>query len=99
MEASKWSMSWPGVGDGFDAGLMVNESRMLHGDAMKTLQRITLAPGNYAVRFALSPTITKSVYASGVEEKEIVHKGMVHLVRKANFIGAERGFFTTGARH
>lgn len=93
-------MKWPRVGDEFDTAFMINESRLLHGDPINTLQRITQAPGNYAVRFALSPTIIKSVFVSGVEKREVVHKGMVHLARKANYIGAERGLLTTtGRRH
>jgi hypothetical protein len=99
MEAAKWAMSWPAAGDEFEVNYMINESRFLHDDPIKTLHRITQAPANYAVRFAMSPTISKSVFASGVENKEIVHKGMVHLICRANYIGAERGLFTTGFRH
>jgi hypothetical protein len=99
MEAAKWAMSWPCVGEEFNGALMVNVSRNLHGDPIQTMQRIQLAPGNYAVRFAMSPSITKSVFTTGQEEKTIVYKGMTHLVCKANHIGAERSFFGTGPRH
>lgn len=99
MESAKWSMSWPSAGEDFDGSLMISESRMLHGDPIKTLHRITQAPANYAVRFAMSPTISKTVFGSGVEDKEIVHKGMVHLICRANYIGAERGLYSAGFRH
>jgi len=99
MEEAKWVMNWPCIGSDFTTDFMINESRFLHGDSTTTMRRVAMAPGNYAVRFALSPTITKSVFVNGVETKTIIHKGMVHLVRKANYIGAERGYLAAGPRH
>lgn len=98
MNAEKWTMKWPAVGEDYNYNEMVNESRLLHGTPIKTLERLTQAPNNYSVRFAMSPTIIKSDFSTGVERKEHVHKALVHLVRKHDYIGAERSFYNAPQR-
>jgi hypothetical protein len=99
MEAAKWRMAWPLAGDDYDHTSMVNESRLLHGDVMKTVEMTSRTPTNYAVRFAMSPTMAKTTFAGGVEQRETIHKGMVHLARKAGHIGAEREAILASARY
>ncbi|KAF2194515.1 hypothetical protein K469DRAFT_744433 [Zopfia rhizophila CBS 207.26] len=90
METSKWQMAWPLDGDDFDFELMVNQSHDLCGDALRTLSRIQEYPGNFTVRFGKSPTIIKSDFSTGVEVRTVIHKAMVYLEEKQQFIGVER---------
>jgi hypothetical protein len=72
-EAVKWSFIWPESGTLFNPATMVNESRMLYGGVLRTVQIVMRQPGGHEVLFALSPTITRA--ESGKE-------GVVHIVRK-----------------
>jgi hypothetical protein len=92
MEAMKWQMAWPSNGDEFNAERMVNESRTLCGDILTTVQTVTQNPQNYTVRFATSPTIRRFDFSSGTEHESIMHKALVHISKKPQAIGTERGY-------
>lgn len=84
-EAVKWRMAWPAVGIDFNPGLLINESRYLHGPVQKTMEKVSRSPNNYHVLFAMSPTITRFDYSTGVEKKEVIHKAMTHIAHKPSF--------------
>jgi hypothetical protein len=92
--AEKWVMNWPAPGSDFNPETMVNESRYLHGNLLKTLERVHQSPAAYIVRFSKSPTITKFDFSTGQERHEVIHKGLAFLIRKSNTIGSERIFFS-----
>lgn len=82
MAPSSWSFKWPSPGQEFDASAMVNETRMLYGDLLRTMRVVMNEPHAHEVRFAVSPTVVKSDYAGGEEKKVVVHHAMVHTTRK-----------------
>lgn len=82
MAAERWDFGWPAAGEGFDAGRMVNESRLLYGDVLTTMQRLLVASGEHIVRFAVSPVVGKRDWCAGAERKEIAHSALVHVARK-----------------
>jgi hypothetical protein len=85
MEAVKWQVIWPTAGTDLNLGMMVNQTRNLLGDPMETLNGLQSEPKKFLVRFALTPTMTKFDYSSGVEERTVVHSAMVHVGRKGVF--------------
>jgi hypothetical protein len=85
MEAVKWQVMWPTAGTDLNLSMMVNQTRNLLGDPMKTLNELQRGSQNFFVRFALTPTFTKSDFSSGVEEKMVVHSSMVHVGRRGVF--------------
>jgi hypothetical protein len=82
MEAVKWQVIWPTAGTDLNLGMMVNQTRSLLGDPMKTLTGLQREPKKFSVRFALTPTFIKAEYSSGAEERTVVHSSMVHVGRK-----------------
>ncbi|KAF2683871.1 hypothetical protein K458DRAFT_418848 [Lentithecium fluviatile CBS 122367] len=85
MEAVKWQIMWPTAGTDLNLGMMVNQTRNLLGDPMETFTELQKDPKKFFVRFALTPTISKSDFSSGTEEKTVVHSSMVHVGRKGVF--------------
>lgn len=85
MEAVKWQIMWPAAGTDLNLNMMVNQTRNLFGDPMKTLTKLQEDPKKFFVRFALTPTFIKSDFSSGVEEKTVVHSALVHVGRKGVF--------------
>ena len=62
---------------------MVNESRMLYGDVLRTVQVVMGQQEGHDVRFAVSPTIMRWEYESGGGGKEgVVHNAMMHIARR-----------------
>lgn len=85
MEAVKWRVMWPTAGTDLNLSMMVNQTRNLLGDPMKTYTGLQKDPKKFFVRFALTPTFSKSDFSSGAEEKTVVHSAMVHVGRKGVF--------------
>lgn len=81
MAASHTHFQWPSPGGVFDEKNMVNENRLLYGDVLRTMSAVMSEPSAHQVRFAVSPTITRSDFAMGEEKKIVVHHSMVHLTR------------------
>lgn len=81
MTASKWQFQWPSSGTEFDPDAMVNENRMLYGDVMRTMGAVMHEPQMHEVRFAMSPTTTRSDFSVGGETRVVVHHAMVHITR------------------
>lgn len=82
MEAVKWTIMWPTAGTDLNLRHMVNQSRNLCGDVMQTLTVLQREPEKFCVRFALTPTFTKSGFSSGCEQKEVIHSALVHVGMK-----------------
>jgi hypothetical protein len=85
MEAVKWQVIWPAAGTDLNLSMMVNQSRNLLGDPMRTLNELQKDTKNFFVRFALTPTFSKSDFSSGMENKTVVHSSMVHVGRRGVF--------------
>lgn len=85
MEAVKWQVVWPTAGTDLNLSMMVNQTRNLLGDPMKTLNELQKYPNNFFVRFALTPTFTKSDFSRGAETKVVMHSSMVHVGRRGVF--------------
>ncbi|KAF1914507.1 hypothetical protein BDU57DRAFT_578804 [Ampelomyces quisqualis] len=82
MEAVGWGCRWPVAGEVFSGKTMVNESRMLYGDVLGTMERISREEGLHRVLFAVSPTMFKREVGRGEEREEVVHMACVHVVRR-----------------
>ena len=82
MAATKWQFQWPSAGTEFNPGTMVNESRTLYGDVMRTMGQVMRDPRAHEVLFAVSPTVTKSNFSEGSEQRVVVHNALVHITRK-----------------
>ncbi|KAL1598875.1 hypothetical protein SLS60_008018 [Paraconiothyrium brasiliense] len=81
--AVKWQVIFPAAGMQYDLKHMVNRTLHLLGDPMTTWKELVQNPQKYCVRFAITPTMTKSGFATGKEVKEVVHSALVHVVRKS----------------
>ena len=82
MASQRWDFCWPGAGAEFDAKMMVNESRLLYGDVLATMQQLLAAPGEHVVRFGVSPVVVKREWGVGGERREVVHSSLVHVTRR-----------------
>lgn len=82
MAPTKWHFEWPTSGVEFNPALMVNESRNLYGDLLETMKEVMRNPRAHAVQFAVSPTIVKRDFSSGVESRVVVHNALVYINRK-----------------
>ncbi|KAF2849179.1 hypothetical protein T440DRAFT_490712 [Plenodomus tracheiphilus IPT5] len=82
MSASWWSFQWPLSGVEFEPAAMVNENRLLYGDVLRTMTAVMQEPGAHEVRFAVSPTVARSVFGDGGEERVVAHHAMVHITRR-----------------
>jgi hypothetical protein len=83
MAAIRWDFTWPLQGATFNSNTMVNESRLLYGDVMKTMREIAANQEEHVVRVAISPTIRKRDWAvRGGGVGEVVHSGMVLVTRR-----------------
>lgn len=80
--AVKWQILFPVAGMQLDLSRMVNRTLNLAGDPMTTWKELANNPSKYFVRFAITPTITKSDFSQGYEVKEVVHSSLVHVARK-----------------
>lgn len=83
--AVKWQILFPVAGMQLDLARMVNRSLNLAGDPMTTWKELANNPSKYFVRFAITPTITKSDFSTGREVKEVVHSSLVHAGRQDVF--------------
>jgi hypothetical protein len=62
---------------------MVNESRMLYGDVMRTMREVLANEEEHVVRFSISPTIRKKDWGvGGGGAAQVVHSGLVLLTRR-----------------
>jgi hypothetical protein len=83
MAAVRWDFAWPLQGATFSGKTMVNESRMLYGDVMRTMREVVANEEEHVVRFAISPTIRKKDWGvGGGGEGEVVHSGLVLVTRR-----------------
>ncbi|KAF9734754.1 hypothetical protein PMIN06_011401 [Paraphaeosphaeria minitans] len=80
--AVKWQIIFPVAGMKLDLNRMVNRTLNLAGDPMTTWKELTKDPDKYFVRFAITPTMTKSDFSAGYEVKEVVHSSLVHVGRQ-----------------
>ncbi|KAF2437876.1 hypothetical protein P171DRAFT_330174, partial [Karstenula rhodostoma CBS 690.94] len=80
--AVKWQVIFPVAGMQLDLKRMVNRTLNLAGDPMTTWKELANNPEKYFVRFAITPTITKSDFSAGHEVKEVVHSSLVHVGRQ-----------------
>lgn len=83
--AVKWQILFPVAGMQFDGKRMNNRSLKLAGDPMTTWKELANNPSKFFVRFAITPTITKSDFSTGFEVKEVVHSSLVHTGRQDVF--------------
>lgn len=81
----KWHIVWPKAGTDLNLTRMVNQTRHLFGDTMTTLTRLQEDPMKFFVRFALTPTFTKSYFSPRGEKKDVIHSSLVHIGRKGVF--------------
>ncbi|KAI8932876.1 hypothetical protein NX059_010356 [Plenodomus lindquistii] len=82
MAPHRWSFAWPASGAEFNPFAMVNENRLLYGEILRTMTAVMQEPGVHEVRFAVSPTVARSGFAGGREERVLVHHAMVNITRK-----------------
>ncbi|CAO2652390.1 Nn.00g006730.m01.CDS01 [Neocucurbitaria sp. VM-36] len=82
MAATKWQFQWPSSGAEFNPASMVNESRLLYGDILRTMTEVMKDPRAHEVQFAVSPTVTRSDFSMGGEQRVVVHNALVHITRK-----------------
>ncbi|KAH9872427.1 hypothetical protein IAQ61_005262 [Plenodomus lingam] len=82
MAASRWSFQWPLSSAEFDPTAMVNESRLLYGDILRTMTAVMSDPRAHEVRFAVSPTVARSDFGKGGENRVVAHHAMVHITPK-----------------
>ncbi|KAF1844211.1 uncharacterized protein K460DRAFT_408511 [Cucurbitaria berberidis CBS 394.84] len=82
MAATKWQFQWPSPGAEFNPGTMVNESRMLYGNVLRTMGEVMKDPRAHEVLFAVSPTVTRSEFSAGHEQRAVVHNALVHITHK-----------------
>lgn len=80
--AVKWQVIFPVAGMQLDLKRMVNRTLNLAGDPMTTWKELAKNPEKYFVRFAITPTMTKSDFSTGHEVKEVVHSSLVHVGRQ-----------------
>jgi hypothetical protein len=59
MSAVRWDFMWPVSGQGFDGRVMVNESRMLYRDVLRTMEEVGKMEEEHEVKFARSPVVWK----------------------------------------
>ncbi|KAJ4360454.1 uncharacterized protein N0V89_001017 [Didymosphaeria variabile] len=78
-KAVKWQVIFPVAGMNLDLKHMVNRTLNLVGDPMTTWKELVQNREKYCVRFAITPTMTKSDFATGKEVKEVVHSALVHV--------------------
>jgi len=81
MEEAKWQIIYPVAGMNLNLERMVNQTRTLLGDPMTTFNKLMQNPRSFFVRFAITPTFTRSDFSSGREVKTVVHSSMVHIGR------------------
>jgi hypothetical protein len=82
MSAVRWDFMWPVSGQGFDARVMVNESRMLYGDVLRTMEEVGRREEEHEVRFARSPVVWKREWGVGGEMGEVVYSACVEVGRR-----------------
>jgi hypothetical protein len=82
MAAQRWDFGWTAAGEEFDGGSMVNESRMLYGDVLTTMQRLLGQPSEHVVRFGVSPVVVKREWGVGGMRREVVHSALVHVAKR-----------------
>ncbi|KAH3907494.1 hypothetical protein HBH56_189760 [Parastagonospora nodorum] len=83
MAAVRWDFHWPLHGATFGGSTMVNESRMLYGDVMRTMREVIANEEEHVVRFSISPTIRKKDWGvGGGGAAQVVHSGLVLLTRR-----------------
>jgi hypothetical protein len=82
MSAVRWDFMWPVSGQGFDGRVMVNESRMLYGDVLRTMEEVGKREEEHVVRFAWSPVVWKREWGVGGERGEVVYSACVEVGRK-----------------
>jgi hypothetical protein len=82
MSVVKWDFWWPVPGQGFDGRVMVNESRILYGDVMRTMEQVRKRESEHVVRFARSPMIWRADWGVGGERVEVVHSACVEVGRR-----------------
>ncbi|KAH7389803.1 hypothetical protein BKA66DRAFT_414252 [Pyrenochaeta sp. MPI-SDFR-AT-0127] len=82
MAAIKWQFQWPLPGTEFNPATMVNESRMLYGNILRTMNSVMNEPRAHEVRFSISPTVTKSDFSGGSEHRVVVHNALCHITRQ-----------------
>jgi hypothetical protein len=80
--AVKWQVIFPVAGMQLDLKRMVNRTLNLAGDPMTTWKELVRNPEKYFVRFAVTPTMTKSDFSEGREVKAVVHSSLVHVGRQ-----------------
>jgi hypothetical protein len=61
---------------------MVNESRMLYGDVLRTMEEVGTREEEHEVRFARSPVVWKREWGVGGEMGEVVYSACVEVGRK-----------------
>lgn len=83
MEAVWWDFGFQHPGETFSSESMVNASRGLYGDAVRTMGEVTRNEGGYGVVLAVGPVVGRREVKGGFGERgEVVLKGVVHLRRR-----------------
>jgi hypothetical protein len=82
MEPVWWDFEFQHVGETFGSKTMVNASRSLYGDAVRTMVEVRNNEVGHGVMLGVGPVVRKTDLVGGLRREEVVLKGVVHIRRK-----------------